>query len=356
MKKISQKAKIIVGVVVVAIAGGVYGVMSYLNAHEMDGFISGNGRIEATDINIATKAPGQVVDIFVSEGEFVTAGQLLATMQVTSLEAQLNEARAQLKQAEHAVASAQAQVQMRQSDKAATQAIVVQRAAEGQAAQHRLNRSAILSKEGATSKQQYDDDRAGVESTIAAIAAAKAQVATADAAINAAKAQEVGARSAVDAVAATIERIESDIADSQLKAPRDGRVQYKVAQPGEVLGSGGNVLNMIDVSDVYMSFFLPETAVGKVALGTEVRLVLDAAPNVVIPAKVSFVASAAQFTPKTVETESERQKLMFRVKAHIPKALLGKYLDQVKTGLPGVAWIRLDDSKAWPDQLANKVQ
>lgn len=356
MKKISKKTKIVLSIAALVIIGGVYGAVSYLNAHEMDGFVSGNGRIEATDINIATKAPGQVVDIFVSEGEFVTAGQLLATMQVTSLEAQLNEAKAQFKQAEHAVVSAQAQVQMRQSDKAAMQAMVGQREAERQAAEHRLSRSAILSKEGATSKQQYDDDRAGVQSTVAAVAAAKAQVATADAAINAAKAQEVGARSAVDAVAATIERIESDIGDSQLKAPRDGRVQYKVAQPGEILGSGGNVLNMIDVSDVYMSFFLPETAAGKVALGTEVRLVLDAVPDMVIPAKVSFVASAAQFTPKTVETESERQKLMFRVKAHIPKELLGKYLDQVKTGLPGVAWIRMDSNKAWPAKLDNKVK
>ncbi|XDZ50801.1 HlyD family secretion protein [Neisseriaceae bacterium CLB008] len=356
MKKISKKAKIALSIAALVIAGGIYGVVSYINAHEMDGFVSGNGRIEATDINIATKAPGQVVDIFVQEGEFVKAGQLLASMQVTSLEAQLSEAQAQFKQAQHAVASAQAQVQMRQSDKAAMQAIVVQREAERQAAEHRLSRSAVLSKEGATSKQQYDDDRAGMQSTIAAVAAAKAQVATAEASINAAKAQEVGARSAVDAAAATIERIESDIADSQLKAPRDGRVQYKVAQPGEILGSGGNVLNMIDVSDVYMSFFLPEMAAGKVALGTEVRLVLDAAPDMVIPAKVSFVASAAQFTPKTVETESERQKLMFRVKAHIPKELLGRYLDQVKTGLPGVAWIRLDDSKAWPEKLDNKVK
>ncbi|MGO3858715.1 MAG: HlyD family secretion protein [Neisseriaceae bacterium] len=356
MKKISKKAKIALSIAALVIAGGIYGVVSYINAHEMDGFVSGNGRIEATDINIATKAPGQVVDIFVQEGEFVKAGQLLASMQVTSLEAQLSEAQAQFKQAQHAVASAQAQVQMRQSDKAAMQAMVVQREAERQAAEHRLSRSAVLSKEGATSKQQYDDDRAGMQSTIAAVAAAKAQVATAEASINAAKAQEVGARSAVDAAAATIERIESDIADSQLKAPRDGRVQYKVAQPGEILGSGGNVLNMIDVSDVYMSFFLPEMAAGKVALGTEVRLVLDVAPDMVIPAKVSFVASAAQFTPKTVETESERQKLMFRVKAHIPKELLGRYLDQVKTGLPGVAWIRLDDSKAWPEKLDNKVK
>ncbi len=101
-------------------------------------------------------------------------------------------------------------------------------------------------------------------------------------------------------------------------------MQYRIAQPGEVLASGGKVLNLVDLSDVYMTFFLPETVVGRVALGSEVHIVLDAAPQYVIPARVSYVASTAQFTPKTVETASERQKLMFRVKARIDPALLQK--------------------------------
>jgi HlyD family secretion protein len=75
----------------------------------------------------------------------------------------------------------------------------------------------------------------------------------------------------------------------------------------------------------------------------------------VIPARISFVASTAQFTPKTVETASERQKLMFRVKARIDRELLLKHLKQVKTGLPGVAWIKLDPQAAWPAELALKV-
>ena len=98
-------------------------------------------------------------------------------------------------------------------------------------------------------------------------------------------------------------------------------MQYRVAQPGEVLGAGGKVLNIVDLADVYMTFFLPEQAAGRVALGQDVRIILDAAPQYVIPAAVSFVASTAQFTPKTVETASERQKLMFRVKAQISPEL-----------------------------------
>ena len=98
--------------------------------------------------------------------------------------------------------------------------------------------------------------------------------------------------------------LQVDIDDSQLKAPRAGRVQYRVTQPGEVLGAGGKLLNLVDLTDVYMTFFLPERQAGRVALGSEVRLVIDAAPQYVIPAKVIYVASVAQFTPKTVETAS----------------------------------------------------
>lgn len=128
-----------------------------------------------------------------------------------------------------------------------------------------------------------------------------------------------------------------------------------VAQPGEVLGAGGKVLNLVDLTDVYMTFFLPERQAGRVALGSEVRLVIDAAPQYVIPAKVSYVASVAQFTPKTVETASEREKLMFRVKARIDPELLSKHLQQVKTGVPGMAYLRLDPEAEWPAHLAIKV-
>ena len=147
----------------------------------------------------------------------------------------------------------------------------------------------------------------------------------------------------------------ADIADATLKAPRDGRVQFRVAQPGEVVAAGGKVLNMVDLSDVFMAFFVPETVAGRIAIGSEARIVLDAAPQFVIPARVSFVSATAQFTPKTVETASERQKLMFRVKAQIDRTLLQKHLQQVKTGLPGVAWLRTDPQREWPAHLAIKV-
>lgn len=316
-----------------------------------DGFVSGNGRIEATEIDVATKLGGRIIRIFAEEGDFVEAGQPLAQMQIDVLNAQRDEARARRQKEINAVSAALAQVAVRESDLAAAQSIVVQRESEFDAAQRRLNRSQTLSAEGAASLQELDDDRARARSAAAAVKAAQAQMTAAQSAIEAAGAQVVSAKSNVAAEEAAIARIEADIADSQLKAPRSGRVQYRIAEPGEVLSAGGKVLNLVDLSDVYMTFFVPEVAAGQIALGSEARIVLDTAPNRVIPARVSFVSSTAQFTPKTVETASERQKLMFRVKARIAPELLQKNLRNVKTGLPGVAWLKFDPNASWPAEL-----
>lgn len=317
-----------------------------------EGIVGGNGRIEAVEIDVAAKSPGRIRDIVADEGDFVKAGQIVAHMDVDVLAAQKREAEAQLAQAQNAINIAQSQVAQQQSNRAAALAGVRQREAELNAARKRLGRSETLAREGATAVQERDDDQAQVEGASAAVEAAKAQLAAVDAAIGTARSQVIGARSNVDAARATIQRIEVDIRDSDLRAPTAGRVQYRVAQPGEVVAGGGRVLNLVNLGDVYMTFFLPETVAGKVALGSEVRIVLDAAPDFVIPAKVSFVADVAQFTPKTVETESERQKLMFRVKAQIDRKLLERHVTQVKTGLPGMAYVRIDRNVAWPEKLA----
>ncbi len=169
------------------------------------------------------------------------------------------------------------------------------------------------------------------------------------------RSQVLEAKSRIEAAIATENRIRVEIAEGVLRAPRDGRVQFRIAQPGEVVSAGGKVLSMIDLSDVTMTFFIPEAAAGRVAIGSEVHLVLDAAPKDVIPATVSFVSSTNQFTPKTVETESEREKLVFRVKARIDPALLRKYSAEVKSGLPGVAYVHLDSSVPWPDKLKTRI-
>mgnify|MGYP001007052387 CR=1 FL=1 len=348
-----QQKKWLVRALIILVLGGLGVAVWYkfLRHGKDDGLVSGNGRIEAVEIDVAAKIAGRVKEILVREGEFVTTGQVVARMDTDTLEAQRREAVAQRQQAQSSVVTAQSQLAQRESERSAALALLAQREADLDKARKHARRSSELVVKGAIAQQDADDDRAQLRSAEAAVNAVRAQIAASEATIITARSQIAGAQSAVGAAQANIERIQADIRDSALKAPRDGRVQYKVAQPGEVVAAGGRVLNLVDLSDVYMTFFLPTSAAGKVALGSEIRLVLDAAPQYVIPARASFVADVAQFTPKTVETAVEREKLMFRIKAQISPELLKKHQAQVKTGLPGVAWVRLDQTRPWPSQL-----
>ena len=312
---------------------------------------SANGRIEATEVNIAAKYAGRIVKEFVDQGDYVTKGEVVAKMDTDVLQAQLREAQAKVQETQSTITAKRSKLAENESNKAAAQADVIKREAELWAAKKRADRTAVLAGRAAVSQQEADDDKARVEAYDAAVSAAKAQVAAAEAAIATARSQVLEAESSYKAAVATVQRIQADIDETDLKAPVDGRIQYRVAQPFEVVPAGGRVLNMIDLSDVYMTFFLPTKEVGRIPLDSEVRIVLDAAPELVIPAKVTFVADVAQFTPKTVETASEREKLTFRLKANIPRELLRKYVKDVKTGLPGVAYVRLDPQAQWPDNL-----
>ena len=102
-----------------------------------------------------------------------------------------------------------------------------------------------------------------------------------------------------------------------------------------------------------MTIFLPTSEAGLVNVGSQSRIVLDALPNIAIPASVTFISPEAQFTPKEIETEDEREKLMFRVKVKIDPTLLEQHIEEIKTGLPGMAYIRLDNNKPWPETLKN---
>lgn len=338
-------------VAVLIVGGGYLAWRTLARPGLPDGIASGNGRIEATEIDISSKTAGRIKDILAAEGDFVTAGQVLARMDTEQLEAQRRQAEAQLRRAVISVDTAKSLVVQREAEREAAIAVVEQREAQLDAAERKFARSKQLVSTNAVSQQTYDDDFANEKAASANVSAARAQRAAAEAAINAARAQVVDAEAAVDAAQAAIESIAADIKDSVLVSPRDGRVQYRVAQPGEVLSAGGRVLNLVDLGDVYMTFFLPTAEAGRVKIGAEARILLDAAPQWAIPAKVTYVADVAQFTPKTVETEEERQKLTFRIKAQIPQELLRKYIEQVKTGLPGVAYVQLDPEVPWPANL-----
>jgi HlyD family secretion protein len=316
-----------------------------------EGFASGNGRIEAVEFDVAAKSPGRITDMYVDDGDFAAAGQVVARMDTAVLRAQLRQAQAEEAEARNATSTALAVVAQRESEKAAALAVVTQREAEQVVALKTVQRSQILSTEHATSIQEYDNDVAHQLEAEAAVVTSKAQLAASQATINAARSQVLEAKSNVVAAQAAESRLQVEIDETELRAARESRVQYRIAQPGEVVAAGGKVLSMVDLSDVTMTFFLPEAATGRIAIGSEVHIVLDAAPQTVIPATVSFVADVAQFTPKTVETKSEREKLVFRVKARIDPALLKKHASQVKSGLPGMAYVRIDPSVPWPEKL-----
>jgi HlyD family secretion protein len=152
-----------------------------------------------------------------------------------------------------------------------------------------------------------------------------------------------------------VARLESQVADSTLIAPTGGRIQYKLAQPEEVLPAGGSVLTLLDLSEVYLTIFVPAHVAGPLTIGDEARVILDPLPEFVFPAKITFVATEAQFTPKMVETEEEREKLMFRVKLTIDPELRDRYENQVKTGIRGVGFVRAAPDIAWPDKLAVRL-
>lgn len=347
----------IIAVLVTIVAGLAYYAWSSLRGSDLPaGIASGNGRIEAVEIDVSTKIAGRIADILVNEGDFVEAGQELARMDTAQLEAKHRQAQAELARAKIGVETAASLVRQQQAQLEAAVAVIAQREAEEDAALTRRNRSEQLLKTNTVSQQILDDDRANYQAAVAAVAAAKAQHAAAEAAVSSANAQVVDAKAAVESAEAAIESIDADLNDSVLRSPRAGRVQYRVAQPGEVLSSGGRVLNLVDLSDVSMTFFLPTEQAGRVALGSEVRLVLDAIPQYVIPAKATFVADVAQFTPKTVETQEERLKLMFRIKARIEPELLKQYIKQVKTGLPGMAYVKIAPDAEWPASLGNIVK
>ncbi|WP_114088823.1 HlyD family secretion protein [Thalassospira profundimaris] len=313
---------IVLAVLIIIAGGGYYAWLQ--NRDDLPDYIaSGNGRIEAEEIHVATKYAGRVSEVLVDEGDRVEAGDVLAKMDTSELDAQLAQAMAEEARAKEAVPEAKAEI--------------VQRESELRLAKQQLERAQKLVKNNNIAQEQVDQREADRDIALARLEAAKAR--------------QVSAERSVEAAGAEVARIQVQLDDSVLTAPRAGRVQYRLAEPGEVLAAGGKVITLLDLTDVYMTVFLPTSQAGLAYIGNEARIVLDAAPDFVIPATVSFVADDAQFTPREVETRTEREKLMFRVKIRISSDLLEANIEKVKTGLPGEAYIMLASNSGWPEHL-----
>jgi HlyD family secretion protein len=321
-----SKKMILISVAVVAAIGAVVAWLILSKPSLPPGFAGGNGRLEAKQVDIATKYPGRIKEVLANEGDMVDAGQVVATIDTEPLEAQLRQAQAEISGAQDNRRIALADIKIRQ--------------AELDFAAKQYKRSKDLVPSGAVSAKEAELDRAKLDSARAALAASQAQA--------------IRAESAIDAATAQAEKLKAQIKDNTLRAPIRARVRTRVAEPGEVLGPGGKVLLVDDLSDVYMYVFLPAGTAGKVPLGSEGRIVLDALPEYPIRALVTYVSSTAQFTPKTVETAEERHNLTFRVKLQIDRNRLRAYERFVKVGIPGMGYVRFDENAQWPTALQVK--
>lgn len=291
------------------------------------GIAKTNGRIESTEVDVSSKYAGRLESVMVDEGDDVKVGQVIARIDSPEYQAQLRTAQANVLVAKNNLASAEAKVAQAQAD-------LVFATAD-------LNRGKQLVEQGWLTKQMYDQrvDRFSSDT----------------AAVDAAGKQRDAAKSVVEAAQAEVERISSILTDLTILSPRDGRVQYRLHRSGEVVNAGERIVQILDLKDVYMTIYLPAAQAGRLTIGDEARLIVDPYPDAVIPASVSFVATEAQFTPKTVETAEEREKLIFRVKLQIDPKVLAKYYSEVKTGIRGVGFVRTDLAVSWPPELAVKL-
>lgn len=296
-------------------------------AGDQTGVTASNGRLETQSVDVAGKYAGRLTEVTASEGQMVEAGAVLARIDDRDAQAKLLAAEAAVLQAEAAKAGAEAAVMQAQS---ALDVAVTTR-----------TRVTTLHAEGHAAQATLDDAVNGATAATASLASARAQVQNAIALIAAAEASREQAKIALE--------------DLVIRAPIRGRVLYRLHEPGEVIAAGTPVVTLLDLTDVYMVLYLPAAVVGTLALNDEARLVLDPVPQYVVPARVSFVAPQAQFTPKSVETSTERADLVFRVKLAIPRDLLVRFADSVKVGVRGIGFVRATPDTPWPADLAVKL-
>ena len=270
-----------------------------------ENIIAGNVRLEMGRTDIASLYAGKIEDIFVNEGDEVLAGQDLVKLEDTQATTQLAAATAAKMRAEAALSA--------QKQKQANAQLDMQNA------QNLVSHSELKKRQ-----IQAKAEHSGIDAANAAVAEANAQVL----------------------------RIENIHNDMTLKAPIDGSVEYRLADKGEVVGAGMKIISLLDPSDISAQIFVPVGRLPEIAVGDDARIVIDGL-DAVFPAKVSFIANQAQFTPKYVETKSEREKLMFRVKLVIDKDIALKYKHYLKGGLTATAYI--STNKNFPENLTVKL-
>ena len=335
-----------------------------------------SGNIELTQVDIAFKAPGRITVLNVAEGSKVTKGQILAEIDRVSLSSQkdreqagVESARAQLVQMMTAIQfqqeSIEGDLQLKRADLRSAEAKLAEliagtRPQEIQASRSQVedlktwleqykrdfDRAQVLFKNEDISAAQYEQFRSKYESTAQSlrqaeqrlglleegprketIEAARAQVEKAQAAIRLAEAnrielkrreQELAVRRAdIDRAKAGLSVINSQLADTTIDSPIDGVVLVKSAEQGEIVAAGAIVATIGDIEHPWLRAYIGEKDLGRVKLGTPVKLTNDSFPGKVYVGKITFISSEAEFTPKQIQTQDERVKLVYRIKIEV---------------------------------------
>lgn len=277
--------------------------------------IHASGHIEATEVRLAAKTPGRLLDAPFEEGEPVRAGEVVARVETVDLEHQLERARA-----ETDAADAQLDLLLegtRAEDLRRAEEAVAQARAELDAARRDLARFEGLAERGTATEKARDDARTREEIAGRALAAATAEL---DKLVAGPRRQEIeSARARRAAARAAVASVEQQIRDAVVAAPRDGVITTRIAEPGEVLGTGSPVAILTVIDAPWLTVWVDEPHLAAVRIGDPVEVRVDGDERR-FEGRVKFVADTAEFTPKNVQTPDERAKLVFRVKVALDNA------------------------------------
>lgn len=340
--------KVLLAVLLAAAAGGGWWLYQQQESTALPDFVfHSNGRLELNRLDVASLYPGRVERVLVAEGDAVKANEVLVELSSAQSSGQLAAAQAATLRAAELVQRARAGVTQAQQAIARADAEIAAYRQQQKVAKLELDNAKQMRREDLVSASELAKRQADFERATASVKAAQAARAEAQAAVAQGQAAVAEAEAGVKQAQAQADTAASADADMAIRSPLTARVEYRLVEPGTVIGAGSRVISLLDPADVSMNVFLPNATVGGLRVGDEARLVLDGI-DAVFPAQVSFIASEAQFTPKAVETADEREKLVFRVKLKVPAEVAQRYDRLLKGGMTGDGYVRRDSSQAWP--------
>ncbi|MGC1404279.1 MAG: efflux RND transporter periplasmic adaptor subunit, partial [Thermodesulfobacteriota bacterium] len=313
-----MKKKIIIPLLVV-IAAVVAGVLYFKNHQPPEqNVVRVSGNIEITDVEVGFKIPGRVEKRLLSEGEMFKAGQVVARLDNQDLAQEIAQRKAQVAVAQAALTELRTGSRPEEIGQAA--AVLERNQADGERARIEFERQKKLYEREVISTREYDLAKTTFEGTEARIREAREGLTL----IRKGPRQEKidQAKAALDQAKEVLALAETRMGYSVLIAPISGIVLSENVEPGEYVSPGTPVITVGDLSRVYLRAYINETDLGRVKLGQKVRVLTDTFPGRAYEGKITFIASQAEFTPKNVQTEKERVKLVYRIKVDIPNPQL----------------------------------